>query len=312
MQRSDYDSPWKEIIEQFFPEFIAFFFPRIYDDVDWSRGHEFLDKELQKIVRDSQTGRKRVDKLVKVWRKNGEEAWIGIHIEVQGQYEQDFARRMFQYNTLLYNHYQRRIASLAILSDDRPNWRPNNFGYDLWGCKIQLDFPAIKLLDYEEKQDKLERDDNPFAIVVLAHLQAQATTPASTWRQETKFRLVRRLYERGYTRRQILELFRFIDWIMTLTPELEARFQTKITEYEEAHNMQYVTAIERKGIEQGIEQGMEQSMRDAIIDALALRFEDTPADLPARLDNITDIIQLKELHKWAVITPSLEAFLARL
>ena len=131
----DYDSPWKEIIEQFFPEFIAFFFTGIYNDVNWSRGYEFLDKELQKVVRDSQTGRKRVDKLVKVWRKNGEEAWIGVHIEVQGQYEREFARRMFQYNTLLYNHYQRIIVSLAVLSDNRPHWRPDSFGYDLWGCR---------------------------------------------------------------------------------------------------------------------------------------------------------------------------------
>lgn len=312
MQRSDYDSPWKEIIEQFFPEFIAFFFPRIYNDIDWSRGYEFLDKELQKIVRDSQTGRKRVDKLVKVWRKNGEEAWIGIHVEVQGQYERDFAQRMFQYNTLLYNHYQRRIVSLAILSDDRPDWRPDSFGYDLWGCKIQLDFPAVKLLDYKEKETELERDDNPFAVVVLAHLQAQATTPASAQRRDAKFRLVRRLYERGYNRRRILELFRFIDWIMNLTAELEADFQTAITKYEEAHNMQYVTAIERKGIEQGIEQGMEQSMRDAILDVLTLRFEEVPAELPAQLDKITDITRLKELHKWAVVEPSLEAFLTRL
>jgi len=55
MKHADYDSPWKEIIEQFFPEFIAFFFPHIFADIDWSRGYEFLDKELQKIVRDSQT-----------------------------------------------------------------------------------------------------------------------------------------------------------------------------------------------------------------------------------------------------------------
>ena len=312
MPRSDYDSPWKEIIEQFFPEFIAFFFPHIYDDIDWSRGYEFLDKELQKIVRDSQTGRKRVDKLVKVWRKNGEEAWIGIHVEVQRQHEQGFARRMFQYNTLLYNHYQRRIVSLAILSDDRPEWRPDSFGYDLWGCKIQLDFPAVKLLDYKEKQVELERDDNPFAVVILAHLQAQATTPASTRRQETKFRLVRRLYERGYKRRQVLELFRFIDWIMTLTPEMETAFQTAITEYEERHQMQYVTAIERTGIERGIERGIEQGMRDAILDVLMLRFEKTPAELPAQLDEITDLARLKEIHKWAVVEPSLDAFLTRL
>ncbi len=308
MKHTDYDSPWKEIVEQFFPEFITFFFPHIYADIDWSRGYEFLDKELQKIIRDSQTGRKHVDKLVKVWLKNGDEAWIGIHIEVQGQYELLFPQRMFQYHTLLYNHYKHIITSLAILSDDRPNWRPDSFGYERWGCKIQLDFPTVKLLDYKEKWAELEQDDNPFAVVVMAHLQAQATTPTSVQRRDAKFRLARRLYERGYTRRQILELFRFIDWIMTLSPELEVDFQTAITEYEEEHKMQYVTAIERKGIEQGIE----QSTREAIIEVLTLRFQKVPAELLAQLDEISDIAQLKELLKWAVVEPSLEAFALRL
>ncbi len=308
MNQTDYDSPWKEIVEQFFPEFIAFFFAHIYDDTNWSRGYEFLDKELQKVVRDSQTGRKRVDKLVKVWRKNGEEAWIGVHIEVQGQYERDFARRMFQYNTLLYNHYQRIIVSLAVLSDDRPHWRPDSFGYDLWGCKIQLNFPAVKLLDYQDKWDELEQSDNPFAIVVMAHLQALATTPASEQRRDAKFRLARRLYERGYDRRRILELFRFIDWIMTLSPALEEQFQEAITEYEEKHKMQYVTAIERKGIEQGIV----QSTREDILEVLALRFSEIPDELAGRLDEIDDAAWLKELLKLAVTAPSLEAFAGNL
>lgn len=307
-EQIDYDSPWKEIIEQFFPEFITFFFPHIHTDIDWTRGYEFLDKELQKVVRDSQTGRKRVDKLVKVWRKNGDEAWIAIHIEVQGQYERHFPQRMFQYNTLLYNHYRRRIVSLAILSDNRSNWRPDKFGYELWGCKIQLDFPAVKLLDYKEKWTELEQNDNPFAIVVMAHLQAQTTTPVSAQRRDAKFRLARRLYERGYARRRILELFRFIDWIMTLSPELEAEFQAAVTEFEEAHKMQYVTAIERKGIEQGIV----QSTREDIIEVLTLRFQEIPDELAAQLDEISDPAQLKELLKRAVIEPSLETFTLRL
>src|SRR2546421_12488501 len=29
----DYDSPWKEAIEQYFPAFIAFFFPDIHTDI---------------------------------------------------------------------------------------------------------------------------------------------------------------------------------------------------------------------------------------------------------------------------------------
>ena len=107
--------------------------------------------------------------------------------------------------TTLFNHYQHPIVSLAILSDNRPHWRPSNFGYEMWGCKIQLDFPAVKLLDYKKNWDNLEQNDNPFAIVVMAHLQAQATTSASTQRRDAKFRLARRLYERGRTRRQILE-----------------------------------------------------------------------------------------------------------
>ncbi|HTE20367.1 MAG TPA: hypothetical protein VK689_18540, partial [Armatimonadota bacterium] len=64
----DYDSPWKEALERYFPPFLAFFFPVAYADIDWSRGYEFLDKELQSVVRDAELGRRLVDKLVRVWR----------------------------------------------------------------------------------------------------------------------------------------------------------------------------------------------------------------------------------------------------
>ena len=49
----DYDSPWKEAIERYFPAFIAFFFPDIHTDIAWDRGYAFLDKELERVVRDA-------------------------------------------------------------------------------------------------------------------------------------------------------------------------------------------------------------------------------------------------------------------
>ena len=64
-RRNDYDSPWKEIIEQFFPAFVAFFLPVAYSEIDWNTPYEFLDKELQRAVRRSMIGRRTVDKLVK-------------------------------------------------------------------------------------------------------------------------------------------------------------------------------------------------------------------------------------------------------
>ncbi len=94
----EYDSPWKEILEDYFEDFMAFFFPKAHQDIDWKAGYTFLDKELEKVVRDAELGSRRVDKLARVKRKNGQEAYVMAHVEVQGQYESGFAKRMYVYN----------------------------------------------------------------------------------------------------------------------------------------------------------------------------------------------------------------------
>ncbi|MBC6417813.1 MAG: hypothetical protein GDA44_02975 [Prochloron sp. SP5CPC1] len=65
-QIDEYDSPWKEAIESYFEEFMAFFFPEAHRDIDWSRGYETLDTELQQVVRDANLGKRLADKLVRV------------------------------------------------------------------------------------------------------------------------------------------------------------------------------------------------------------------------------------------------------
>ena len=60
----DADSPWKDILEVYFPQFIKFFAPYAYQEIDWDKGYEFQDKEFQKIFPKSTTGRRYVDKLV--------------------------------------------------------------------------------------------------------------------------------------------------------------------------------------------------------------------------------------------------------
>jgi hypothetical protein len=46
--RAEQDSAWKEMIDEHFERFIAFFFPDIHAGIDWSRSYVFLDKELAK------------------------------------------------------------------------------------------------------------------------------------------------------------------------------------------------------------------------------------------------------------------------
>lgn len=38
----DYDSPWKDALEGYFDEFMAFFFTFAYNDIDWESPIEFL------------------------------------------------------------------------------------------------------------------------------------------------------------------------------------------------------------------------------------------------------------------------------
>jgi hypothetical protein len=117
---TDYDSPWKEMLDNYFPDFMAFFFPAVYAEIDWTRGYESLDAELQQVVRDAALGTRLADKLMKVWRRDGAEQIVLIHTEVQGNYDKDFLKRMYVYHYRLFDRYDRPIVSLAVLGDLRP------------------------------------------------------------------------------------------------------------------------------------------------------------------------------------------------
>lgn len=75
----DYDTPWKDALSRYFPEFIAFYFPQAHAEIDWGRPHVFLDKELEQVVRDAELGRRLVDKLVRVATRAGPWQWVLVH-----------------------------------------------------------------------------------------------------------------------------------------------------------------------------------------------------------------------------------------
>ncbi len=183
-----------------------------------------LDKELQPIVRRSRSGRRYVDKLVKVWLKSGEERWLLIHVEVQAQRESDFPARMHVYNHRIFDRYGREVISLAILADDDPSWRPDRYEYSRWGFRTLTEFPVVKLLDHAGQYEELEADPNPFAVVVLAHLKALETRRSPADRYAWKVRLIKGLYGRGMSREDVRRLFDFIDWVMALPEPLERAF----------------------------------------------------------------------------------------
>ncbi|WP_088240674.1 cytosolic protein [Calothrix rhizosoleniae] len=290
--QTEFDSPWKDILQLYFEEFMFFFFPQAHGEIDWRRQPEFLDQELQQVIRDGELGKRLVDKLVKIYRIGGEESWILVHVEVQAQQESDFARRMYSYNYRIFDRYNRSVASIAVLGDEGINWRPSQFGYNLFGCRVDFQFPIVKLLDYRQRQGELEESRNPFATVVMAHLAALATRDNRTQRKQQKLNLVKRLYEQGFEREQVINLFRFIDWMLTLPSQLEKDFWQEFREYEETISMRYVTSVERIGIEQGIEQGknqLRQGLMKGISFGLRLKFGESGQSLLPEIESIGDV-----------------------
>jgi hypothetical protein len=302
---SDFDSPWKEALEEFFPAFVTFFFPQVFAAIDWSRGYESLDKELQQVVREAAVGRRYADKLFKVWLQDGHEAWILIHVEVQSQRDDDFPERMFVYHYRLYDRHRRPVVSLAVLGDEQPNWRPHRFGYSLCGCTVGLEFPVVKLLDYGADPAALEAGANPFAPLVLAHLMTLATRQDAAARQGWKIRVIKGLYERGFTGDQVRQLFRLIDWLMDLPEELEEQLQRELIRFEEEKHMPYVTSIERLAEKRGKAEGMAETLLRVLERRWATP---VPADLAAAVQATSDLAQLERWVDLALQANSLEEF----
>jgi hypothetical protein len=220
---------------------------------------------LQQIARDAESGKRYVDKLVRVWREDDQEAWVLVHIEIQSQVDAGFSKRMYTYNYRIFDKYDRVVASFAVLGDENQSWKPSSFSYELWGCEVGFKFPSVKLADYRDRWSELDESNNPFATVVMAHLKTQETKGDNEARKFWKFYLIRRLYEKGYGKEDIRKLFVFIDWLMYLPEEIERQLHYEIKKYEEEGNMPHVTSFERfareEGIKEGIEQGMEQGIK---------------------------------------------------
>jgi flagellar biosynthesis/type III secretory pathway protein FliH len=177
------------------------------------------------------------------------------------------------------------------------------------------------LLDYAQSIETLEASNSPFASVVLAHLKMLATRGIPKERSQWKWRIVRGLYERKWSRQRVHQLFRLIDWIMQLPLELEEEFRHTVYQFEEEKRMPYVTSIERlalkrghdegleegleKGLEKGREEGREEALEEGLMKglhegialALEIKFGKGGKKLAARISRIQDLALLKSLKK---------------
>lgn len=91
-----------------------------------------------------------------------------------------------------------------------------------------------------------------------------------------KYRLTKRLYEKGFAKERVKNLYYFIDWLIGLPEALELEYLQNIYTLEESRKMPYISTAEqigiKKGLSQGLLQGMVQGEARVLLKLLQLKF----------------------------------------
>ena len=314
---TEYDAAWKATLETFLQPCLSLAFPRLADQIDWSAPPRFLDTELQEIVRDSEGGPMRVDKLVEVRRRDGPNEVLLIHVEVQAQRDDELPFRMFRYLCRILDRFGRMPTSLVILADANPRWRPKAYEFCGPVSSLRFNYATCKFTDLD--LEPWITAGNPVARVIEAHRLAQGTGRNMKARRSGKLGLVRHLLESGMGELEVREVMRLIHWLLALPEEEELGLRKDVKQMEASMQTKRRSTYERivweEGLEQGLERGRAQgrydAMRECLLDQVAERFGPCSEGLRARVQSIQDESELRQLGRAILKVSTLAEFEAR-
>ena len=340
----NHDSPWKDTVDQFTRSFLEVTFPDVAASIDWSVEPKSLEQELHEITPASEIRAKRVDKLLKVRLLDGTDQWLYLHIEVQMHYDPDLPKRLFIYHYRIFDKYGVSPLTLAILGDTSRKWRPTSYHYQTLGCGITFLFRICKTIDFKGKLDDPRYRHQQALFIIAAHLGTQQYRRTPQQLSAYRLELTVKLYNEGYSPSEVHLLHRLIDWLIPLPDDLKIQFRKQLQQRLPKKTMAHITLFEelalkeglekglqkglqkgiqkglvegrqkgrQEGLVEGLEKGIVQTARESILDVLDTRFGQVPDSVREPVNAIGSERTLKELHRRAILTPSLEEFQAAL
>ncbi|MGB9783917.1 MAG: Rpn family recombination-promoting nuclease/putative transposase [Moorellaceae bacterium] len=285
----DHDAIFKELITNFFKEFMELFFPQAHALIDYSD----LTFLTQEIITDITAGEKHyVDILARVKIK-GEEGYVLIHVEPQAYKEPDFARRMFIYFSRLYEKHQKKILPIAVFSYDSKTEEPD---------KHEVAFSFLKVLEFKFYKVQLKKlswreylkSDNPVAAALLSNMDY---SPKERRRLKVEFtRMVTRMQLDPAKLGLITAIF---DTYLGLSPEeereVEEMLHKELSPEEVKKVMELRTSWHIKGWQEGWQTGLEEGRREILLRQLKKRLGFISPEVEEKIKALT----LKELDELA-------------
>ncbi len=298
------DALWKSILEDFFENFLYFFYPIESQEIDWKIPPEFLDKELSKLLPKSKTKGRYADKLVKLRLKNGLERWILVHVEVQGYPDPHFAHRMYQMRVRIRERFGIEVVALAILTDDDENYFPNQYSEKTWDSELIYRWRTFKLMHHPP--ESFQNPENVISVILsVAYHRLKKGKLEDENLLEFKLDLLEKLRDFQLPEEKIWQLLTFIEYYVSFkNQEFQRIFDQKLDEflkiepnmstYELKVYTQMKPLIKKaklEGIEEGELKGELKGKKEGIILFLKRGFsvEETAKDFGVSVDFVLEI-----------------------
>jgi hypothetical protein len=232
------DGNIKEAMDEFFEDWLAFFFPDIHPHVDFTTKPIALEQEFQSIIAFASGKKKIVDKLYQVTMKpvlktvKGGKASVQkpvkevilLHTEAETSPKSTFTRRVFLYAAVAIAKYSKRLTALVIYTGKKVPKNRNFFEMLFHGTLLRYVFNAYVIA--EQKEEDLIKSDNIFALIILAIKYVIDSPNDYAKRFGFKKKLFELLLERDYPLDKRRKLMLFVKEILRLPTELEQDFIT--------------------------------------------------------------------------------------
>ena len=283
----DHDRLFKELLSNFFVEFLDLFLPDIAAALDREVDIVPMDKE---VFTDITLGEKHeVDVLMKV-RFRGGEAFFLVHVENQATPQADFPKRMFRYFARLTEKYDLPVYPVVIFSYDAPQRpEPNLFQVTFPGKNgvkktvLRFEYAVIQLNRLPWR--RFVRQANPIASALMAKMKMR---PAD--RPKVKAECLRLLASLKLDPARATLIGVFIESYLRLSAQELAQYERTLaglTPAERNETMELMTSWERdgltRGIAQGITQGITQGKETLVVRLLQRRLGSVSTEITARL-----------------------------
>ena len=244
----DHDDLFKELISNFFFEFLELFAPPNFVASLNRLSLIHLDKELPAELGPGRSHR--ADLVFRLTQRSSKGRLL-FHIELESSYKRDLPERMFYYHASLRKKYALPVFSMAVLSARSPRAKPASSILNLNLAGVEFGYFKFQLLQLSRLMwSDFLAESNPVASALMSCMwYTEAERP------DVKLECLRHLAQQDLLPDRSAIIQKFIDAYLDLSPSEKYIFQAKVNElqgFERNKIMTYITSWERDGIQKGL------------------------------------------------------------